>query len=137
MVDDTLVDEQPSSSTLLPIADPEDEVALLPQDNEKGKDIVKWIEVGLGAETKKVPFVYNTITRKVYCGATTMKLKRGQNGQVYVNCLSGCLSLLTDSVKTPVHVSAMRCLDGTGLIPECKAHCEKTLAELSCCKFIY
>ena len=78
-----------------------------------------------------------TITRKVYCGAIAMKLRRGQNGQVYVNCLSGCLSLLTDSVKTPVHVSAMRCLDGTGLIPECKAHCEKTLAELSCCKFIY
>ena len=90
VVDDTLVDEQPPPSTLLPIADPEDEVALLPQDNEKGKDIVKWIEVAVGTETQMVPFVHNTITRKVHCGAITMKLKRGQNGQVYVNCLSGC-----------------------------------------------
>ena len=40
-------------------------------------------------------------------------------------CQDACT--MTDSVKTPVHVSAMHCLDGTGLIPECEAHCGKKI----------
>ena len=86
----------------------------------KGKDIVRWIEVGIGPETKKVPFVYNHQIGLLWCCHNEMK------GQVCVKCLKGCYYNDRQCEEDCTCFCHALSIDGTGLVLERKAQCEKS-----------
>lgn len=57
---------------------------------ECGHAFVEWCQLSYMPDP--IPFVHSPSTNVIHCGANRMKYKRTHDGELKVECLSGCIS---------------------------------------------